>query len=180
MVLKQWLEHLQLQELQLFRSLLFLRTFWQMKCWLLVQSLHLEGAAIVVFSLRFHHRHFSFRKVVLPSFTEQTFFFQERTILLDLIALVVITDKSLSPLLTKVVSFSKAVASATSLPSRSALLHQTTFHYPKVSRPSLACVKVFDIILVLAFHTILGLQSVAAWFFCTGAILESDLPSSSH
>ena len=116
----------------------------------------------MVFSLRFHHRHFSFRKAVLPSFAEQTFFFQERTILLDLIALVVITDKSLSPLLTKVVSFSKAVASATSLPSRSALLHQTTFHYPKVSRPSLACVKVFDIILVLAFHTILGLQSTAA------------------
>ena len=116
----------------------------------------------MVFSLHFHHRHLSFRIAVLPSFTEQTFFFQEQTVLLESIALVVITDKSLSPLQSMVASFSMVVASAISLPSRSALLHQTTVHYLKVSEPSLACVKVFDIILALAFHIILGLRSTAA------------------
>lgn len=125
---------------------------------MLVQSLHPGVAAIVVFSLHFHHLHLSFRIAVLLSFAEQTFFFQERTVLPDLIALAAITDKSLSPLQSMVASFSMAVASAISLPSRSALLHQTTVHYPKVSGPSLACAKVFE----LAFHIILGLRSTAA------------------
>ena len=116
----------------------------------------------MVFSLHFHHRHLSFRIAVLPSFTEQTFFFQEQTVLLESIALVVITDKSLSPLQSMVASFSMVIASAISLPSRSALLHQTTVHCLKVSEPSLACVKVFDIILALAFHITLGLRSTAA------------------
>ena len=116
----------------------------------------------MVFSLHFHHLHLSFRIAILPSFAEQTFFFQERTVLPDLIALAAITDKSLSPLQSMVASFSMAVASAISLPSRSALLHQATVHYPKVSGPSLACVKVFDISLALAFHIILGLRSTAA------------------
>ena len=129
---------------------------------MLVKLIHLGVAAIVVFSLHFHHRHLSFRRVVLPSFAEQTFSFQERTILLGSIALAVITDKSLSPLQSMVVSFSKAVASATSLPFRSASLRQTTFHCPKEFEPFLACVKVFDTILVLTFHTIQGLRSTAA------------------
>ena len=128
---------------------------------MLVKSLHPEVATAVVFSLHFHHRHFSFHKAVLPSFAEQTFFFQEQTVLLDSIALAVIIDKSLIPV-QRVISFSKAVASATSLPFGSALLHQTTFHRPKVSEPSPACVKVFDITLALTFHIILGLRSTAA------------------
>ena len=128
---------------------------------MLVKSLHLEVAMAVVFSLHFHHRLLSFHKAVPPSFAEQTFFFQEQTVLLDSIALTVIIDKSLIPA-QRVISFSKAVASATSLPFRSALLHQTTFHRPKVSEPSLAYVKVFDITLVLTFHIILGLRSTAA------------------
>ena len=114
----------------------------------------------MAFSLHFHHRHLSFHKAVLLSFAEQTFFFQERTAPLDLIVLAVIIDKSLIPV-QRVISFLKAIASATSLPFRSALLHQTTFHRPKVSEPSLACVKVFDIILVLTFHTILELRATA-------------------
>ena len=129
---------------------------------MLVKLIHPGVAAIVVFSLHFHHRHLSFRRAVLPSFAEQTFSFQERTILLGSIALTVITDKSLSPLQSMVISFSKAVASATSLPFRSASLHQTTFHFPKEFEPFLACVKVFDTILVLTFHTIQGLRSTAA------------------
>ena len=115
----------------------------------------------MVFSLHFHHRHLSFHKAALPSFAEQTFSFQERTAPLDSIALAVIIGKSLIPI-QRVISFSKAAASATSLPFGSALLHQTTFHRPKVSEPSLACVKVFDITLVLTFHTILKLRSTAA------------------
>ena len=144
-----------------------------------VESLHPEVATAVVSSLHFHHRHLSFHKAVLLSFAEQTFSFQERTVLLDSIALAVIIDKNLIPA-QKVISFSKAIASATSLPFRSALLHQTTFHRPKVSEPSLACVKVFDITLVLTFHTILRLRVTVLLSTCTEAILESDLPSSSH
>ena len=128
---------------------------------MLVGSLHPEVVTAVVFSLHFHHRHLSFHKAVLPSFAEQTFSFQERTAPLDSIALAVIIDKSLIPV-QRVISFSKAAASATSLPFRSALLHQTTFHRPKVSEPSLACVKVFDITLVLTFHTVLKLRSTTA------------------
>ena len=127
---------------------------------MLVGSLHPEVVAIEVSSLHFHHRHLSFHREVLPSFAEQTSFFREQTTPLDSIALVVITDKSLA-LNQMVASFSKAVASAISLPFRFALLHQTTVHCPKVSEPFLAYVKVFDITLVLTFRTILRLRSTA-------------------
>ena len=125
-----------------------------------VESLHPEVATAVVFSLHFHHRHLSFHKAALPSFAEQTFSFQERTAPLDSIALAAIIDKSLT-LVQRVISSSKAITSATSLPFRSTLLHQTTFHRLKVSGPFLACVKAIDVIVVLAFHIILGLRSTA-------------------
>ena len=128
---------------------------------MLAKSNHPKVAtAALVFFLHFHRHHLSFHKVVLPSFTVQTSSFQERTVLLDSIALVAIIDKSLTPV-QRVISSSKAITSATSLPFRSTLLHQTTFHRLKVSGPFLACVKAIDVIVVLAFHIILGLRSTA-------------------